>query len=163
MATPLDQYASLTIAYTVPGEFADNPATGVPSAAATEIVAVCWVKQGSSRLLSEDANALSELPLTGYFLEPQRLPAAIRPGVSAPAILWRLDSGFNLTQGGRLRRWANHAAYNAFVEANRAKVDHEGQFTLALTPLSPYILPVQLLGAAIQGTFGVTSRWGDVV
>jgi hypothetical protein len=163
MATPLDQYASLTIAYTVPGDFVPNADTGVPEATGREIVAVCWVKQGSSRLLSEDANALSELPLTGYVLEPQRLPSAILPGVSAPAILWRLDSGFNLVQGGRLRRWANHAAYDAFVEANRARVDHEGQFTLGLTPASPYVLPIQLLGLALNGTFAVKSNWADVV
>jgi hypothetical protein len=163
MATPLDQYASLTIAYTVPGTFTANSDSGVPVAAGSEIVATCWVKLGSPRLLSEEANALAEIPLQGYFLAPQAPPAAILPGVSAPAILWRLDNRFNLTQGGRLRRWANHAAYNAFVEANRARVDHEGTFTLGLVPLSPYVLPVQLLGKALSGTFASRSTWGDVV
>lgn len=163
MATALDQYASLTIAYKVPGGFTPDADTGVPQATATELVATCWVRRGSGRLLSEDANALTELPLSGYFLQPQRPAAAILPGVSAPAILWRLDSGFNLTSGGRLRRWATHAAYEAFVEANRAKVDHEGTFTIAATLASQYILPDQLLGKRIEGVFSYRTTWGDVV
>jgi hypothetical protein len=66
-------------------------------------------------------------------------------------------------QSGRLRQWASHAAYEAFVEANRARIDYEGTFTLAMTLTSPYILPVVLLGKRLEGVMAVRSTWGDVV
>ena len=162
MPTPLDQYASLTIALSVPGTPTTN-SRGLETAAATEIVAVCWAKVGNPRSRHEDSNTFTELPLTGYYLAPQLPSAAIMPGVSAPAILWRLSSGFSLMQSGRLRQWASHAAYEAFVEANRARIDYEGTFTLAMTLTSPYILPVVLLGKNLSGIFSVKSQWADVV
>jgi hypothetical protein len=163
MATALDQYASLTIAYTVPGTFTPGVA-GVPTTTATtEIIATCWVRGGSGRLLSEDSNVFTEIPLEGYFLQPQRPPAAIKPGVSAPAILWRLNDGFTLRNNRRLRIWSSHAEYESFVESNRQHIDHEGLFTMAATRASQYVLPDQLLGKRLAGVFSYRAQWGDVV
>jgi hypothetical protein len=66
-------------------------------------------------------------------------------------------------QAGRLRQWASHAAYEAFVEANRARIDYEGTFTLAMSLASQYQLPDRLLGKKLQGIFSVKSQWADVV
>lgn len=164
MATPLDQYASLTLVASLPGSASTN-ANGLPESSATTQIMVAWIRVGNDRLLQETANVLTEIPLTGYFLSPQRPSSTIRAGVSMPAYLWRLSDGFNLLNPTtkQLRTWSSLAAFNQFVTANRRHLDHEGQFTLGATLASQYVLPDQLLGKRLAGTFAYRTQWGDVV
>lgn len=157
MSTPLDQYASLTVAYQVPTAINED------TIATDEIVAIAWVNLGGANQRPEESNVFTDLPLKGYFLKPQVPSAAIRPGVSAPAILWRLGPSFTLLSGGSLRSWKSHADYYGWVEKNRQHIDHDGTFTLAATLASPYTLPDQLLGKKLQGVFSYRTTWGDVV
>lgn len=164
MGTPLDQYASLTLVASIPGTASTN-VKGLPQATATTQIMIAWIKVGNDRLLQEPSNALTEIPLTGYFLSPQRPSSAIKPGVSMPAYLWRLSDGFNLLSSttGTLKSWSSLAAFNQFVEKNRRHLDHEGQFTLGATLASQYVLPDQLLGKRLSGVFAYRTQWGDVV
>lgn len=164
MATALDQYASMSIAFKVPGDATTPNGRGVEASTATEIVAVCYVNIGSSRQRPEGSNTFTEIPLTGFFLAPQMLPASILPGVVAPAILWRLGP-FSLVNPStrQLRQWSTHAAYDAFVNQNRGSIDHEGAFTLALSLASKFVLPRKALGKDLSGIFSVKSQWSDVI
>lgn len=164
MPTPLDQYASLTLVASLPGTASAN-ASGVPQSSASPQVMIAWIRVGNDRLLQETGNALTEIPLTGYFLSPQRPSSTIKPGVSMPAYLWRISADFSLLNKttGRLRTWSNLAAFNQFVDVNKKHLDHEGQFTLGATLASQYVLPDQLLGKRLSGVFAYRTQWGDVV
>jgi len=164
MATPLDQYASLTLVASLPGTASTN-ANGLPESSVTTQIMVAWIRVGNDRLLQETANVLTEIPLTGYFLSPQRPSSTIKPGVSMPAYLWRLSDDFNLLNPTtkQLRTWSSLGAFNQFVTANRRHLDHEGQLTLGATLASQYVLPDELLGKRLAGTFAYRAQWGDVV
>jgi hypothetical protein len=164
MPTPLDQYASLTLVMTVPATATTN-ASGLPESLVTTQIGVAWIKVGNDRLLQEAGSTLTEIPLEGYFLAPQRPASTIRPGVTMPAYLWRLSQDFTLINPGTglLRTWGSLASFNAFVERNRRHLDHEGQFTLGATLASQYQLPDQLLGKKLSGVFSYRVQWGDVV
>jgi hypothetical protein len=162
MPTPLDQYASLTMAVLVPtGTITDGDVA--PEMSTTELVLTAWVRVGGGSERSEGSNVLTQVPLAGYFLQPQRPPAVIRPGVAMPAILWRLSANFNLTNEGRLRTWRDHTAYYQWIDANRQHVDHDGTFTLSPTLASQYVLPDNLLGKRLSGVFAYRTAWGDAV
>lgn len=162
MPTPLDQYASLTMAVLVPtGTLTAGDVA--PETSTTELVITCWVQVGGGGQRLEDGTSFTEVPISGYFLQPQRPSAVIRPGVAMPAILWRLSNAFTLTSGGRLRTWRDHTAYYQFIDANRAQVDHDGVLTLSPTLASQYVLPDQLLGKKLSGVFSYRTGWSDTV
>lgn len=162
MPTPLDQYASLTMAVLVPtGTLMAGDVA--PETSTTELVVTAWVRVGGGGQRADDGIGFTEVPISGYFLQPQRPPAVIRPGVAMPAILWRLSANFNLTNGGRLRTWKDHTAYYQWIDANRQHVDHDGTLTLSPTLASQYVLPDQLLGKKLSGVFSYRTGWSDVV
>ena len=165
MPSALDRFASLTLKLTVPGTPAVSDVDGVLEATGSEVIGLCWVRPGSGRAMPADANVFTEIPLSGYFLSPQRPSADSVPGTSVEAILWRLTSDFTLLAPGTssLRSWRSHAAYDAFVEANRANIDHEGTFTIQPTLASQYVLPDTLLGKALSGVFSSRAVWGNIL
>ncbi len=170
MATPLDAYANLTVAYKVPGT-ASTGDSGNAQAVATDLILIGYVKaefgQGSASAIGQSDNGedFHRLRLKGYCLAPLRPSAEIRPGATGDAILWRLSPSFSLIDPttGALRTWASLAAYETFVAANAAHVDHRGKFAMTATLASQFVIPDELLGKTLAGTLTARVGWGEVI